>query len=284
MITTKICNKEDFDTEEFKNWSELMKEEFRYHRKLWEYCTIAQALKERNMLKKGKRGIGFAVGEEPLPSLFASKGCRILATDQEISDTSVSLWGNSSQLSKDKESLNKRQICDPDQFEELVEFRRVDMNNMPYELLYAEEKFDFAWSACSIEHLGTLKKGFDFILNTLHLLKPGGWSIHTTEYNISSNSRTNDNHLNNIYRKVDLEDFERLITMLGHYMEPISVERGEHPYNYHIDTPPYVTGDRYDIIHPDKQIKAHINLRIDSFNSTSIIIIVRKGKWSSDHC
>ena len=53
----------------------------RLHRKIWEFCFIAQALDERGMLARGRRGLGFAVGTEPLPAMFASRGCAIVATD-----------------------------------------------------------------------------------------------------------------------------------------------------------------------------------------------------------
>ena len=44
---------------------------------------IAQALYERGKLKPGSRGLGFAVGKEPLSDLFASFGCDVVATDLE---------------------------------------------------------------------------------------------------------------------------------------------------------------------------------------------------------
>jgi hypothetical protein len=42
------------------------------HRKLWEWCYIAQVLWERGLLQPGRPGLGFGVGHEPLAALFAS--------------------------------------------------------------------------------------------------------------------------------------------------------------------------------------------------------------------
>lgn len=42
--------------------------------------------------------------------------------------------------------------------------------------------FDFCWSLCALEHLGSIDKGFDFIRNSLRTLKPGGVAVHTTEF------------------------------------------------------------------------------------------------------
>jgi hypothetical protein len=52
-----------------------------HHRKVWEFCYVLQALEQHNLLKPGNRGLGFAVGQEPLPAVFAKHGCQILATD-----------------------------------------------------------------------------------------------------------------------------------------------------------------------------------------------------------
>jgi hypothetical protein len=38
------------------------------------------------MLQPGRTGLGFAVGAEKLPALFASRGCRITATDLPSDD------------------------------------------------------------------------------------------------------------------------------------------------------------------------------------------------------
>lgn len=51
-----------------------MGEQERLNRKIWEWCYVAEALSERGMLLPGRRGLGFAVGQEPLVALFASAG------------------------------------------------------------------------------------------------------------------------------------------------------------------------------------------------------------------
>ena len=66
-------NAKVWDAMQFKDGVPLYR-----HRKMWEWCAIAQVLDERNKLRPGKRGCGFAVGHEPLPSLFAACGAEIL--------------------------------------------------------------------------------------------------------------------------------------------------------------------------------------------------------------
>lgn len=59
-LTSRLCTYEEFNTPSFKYWTSLIKDPHRAHRKLWEFCAIAQALDVAGMLKKGKRGLGLA--------------------------------------------------------------------------------------------------------------------------------------------------------------------------------------------------------------------------------
>ena len=118
------------------------------------------------------------VGGEPLPALFASLGAQIVATDQSP-ETGMDAGWASSCLS----GLNQQDICPEHTFSRLVTFREVNMNDIDADL---SGQFDFCWSSCALEHLGSLQHGLDFIENSLAILKPGGIAIHTTEFNLSS--------------------------------------------------------------------------------------------------
>jgi hypothetical protein len=138
------------------------------------------------------------------------------------------------------------------------------MNWIPTDL----GKFDFIWSACALEHLGTLHHGLFFILHTMSMLNKNGIAVHTTEFNINSEIATNDYKLNNIYRASDILRLKSIVTNIGGYEIPnINLSRSNHPANTFIDSwPNYNDG----ITGP------HINLKIDEFDSTSIIIIIKK--------
>jgi hypothetical protein len=82
--------------------------------------------------------------------------------------------------------LNDRGICDAALFSKLVDFRNVDMNNMPSDLV----GYDFCWSSCAFEHLGSIELGMQFVEISLKCLKPGGLAVHTMEYNGQSNRNT----------------------------------------------------------------------------------------------
>ena len=51
---------------------------YREHRKQWEFCFMARALDHYGMLAHGRKGIGFAVGQEPLSTYFVKRGAENL--------------------------------------------------------------------------------------------------------------------------------------------------------------------------------------------------------------
>jgi hypothetical protein len=226
------------------------------HRKLWEYCFITQALYERGLLTPGRRGLGFAVGQEPLPDLFASLGCEIMATDLATEEAQVRGWTETSQHAGSLEVLNRRGICPPDLFRARVSFRFVDMLHLPDDLGH----YDFLWSSCSLEHLGTLALGEQFIYKSLKYLKPGGVAVHTTEYNLQSNFSTITKGPSVIYRR---RDFKRMAAQLHRrgYQVELDFTKGNLPLDRLVDTPPYKGTD-------------HITLLLQNYVVTSYGLII----------
>lgn len=256
---SELCKAKDFYSSWFSRWCNELKEKPNFHRKQWEFVYVMQALWERGCIAEGKRGLVFAVGSEPIPSVFANYGCDLLATDILPEDGLAKGWDNANQLCFGLDSLYKCDICDRETFNKRVEYRVVDMNNIPPEL----RNYDFNWSSCSFEHLGTIEKGFAFLKNQLKTLKPGGWAVHTTEYNISSNDETQDNNDTVIYRQRDIEKIVSELRNDGHFVEELDYSLGGLPQDYQVD------------IQPHKQ-DIHLKLQIDRFVVTSIGLIIRK--------
>lgn len=256
---SELCKAKDYKQAWFKRWCDELGEKPNYHRKQWEFVYVLQALWERGCLEKGKRGIGFAVGTEPLPSVFSNYGCDILATDILPEEGIAKGWDNANQLCFGVDSLYKCNICDEVEFKKRVEYMAVDMNHIPAEL----RNYDFNWSSCSFEHLGTIEKGLAFLRNQLRTLKPGGWAVHTTEYNISSNDETQDNDPSVIFRQRDIERIAKELRDAGHFVEELDYSIGGLPEDYQVD------------IFPHKQ-KIHLKLQIGRFVVTSLGLIIQK--------
>src|SRR5205823_11964481 len=107
----------------FIEWCRRLKRDHWMHRKLWEWAYIAQTLEERDMLRPGRRGLGFAVGTEPLVSLFASFGCEIVATDMPSDHPDLNHWADSDQYGLTLDKLNEVGLCDPADFRKRVSVR-----------------------------------------------------------------------------------------------------------------------------------------------------------------
>lgn len=260
--TSMICNQEFLDMPFTYYWSKKFGNRIPYyHRKLWEDVYIVHSLYERGMLHKGKRGIGFGVGKEFLPDLFASYGCEILATDLNVSDAMERGWVDTNQhASGILENLRSKHFCDDSTFYNLVKYKDVDMNNIPENI----KEYDFCWSACSLEHLGGIRQGADFIKNSLKTLKEGGVAIHTTEFNLFSNEDTIESRDLSLFRKKDMEMIQQELEVEGYVVEPFDWYIGSTIYDEFIDLPPFQLRD------------IHLRLLVDDYPCTSIGIIVHK--------
>jgi hypothetical protein len=219
-----------------------------------------QALYERGCLTAGMRGLGFAVGQEALPSYLAAQGCTIAATDLAATDSRAESWAEGGEWSSTIGMLNRRGLCDPTLFKQRVTFRPVDMNDIPADLT----GFDFTWSPCSFEHCGSIELGMQFVLRQMDCLTPGGVAVHTTEFNLTSNTSTVAHGRTVIFRRSDIEDLVRRLRALGHDVEPLDLTIGAHPLDRFVDQRPY-THDR------------HLRKRHGRYAATSIGLIVRKA-------
>jgi hypothetical protein len=260
---SELCKARDLRADWYKRWCNELREEPKFHRKQWEFVYVMQALWERGCIKKGKRGLVFAVGTEPGPSIFAKYGCRIVATDIFPEKGKEMGWTDADQLCFGMESLNTRGLCDEQTLLELVTYRPVDMNLIPDDL----KNFDFNWSSCSFEHLGSIEKGINFLMNQLKTLKPGGWAVHTTEYNISSDEDTIETGDTVVFRKKDIDQVVAALRKRGHFVEEIDFSSGADPEDLQVDYLPH-------------QQKIHLKLQLDKYVVTSIGLIIRKKEKS----
>lgn len=256
---SESCSSHHFLMAAYAHWCAEFKEHPALRRKQWEFVYILQGLWERGLLAPGMKGVGFGVGREPLTAVMAQRGCHVTATDLELDAQTAAGWSESNQHSAQLSDLNERGICDADKFEAQVRFMPVNMNAIPRSLT----GFDFCWSACCFEHLGSLEAGLDFYRNSLKTLKPGGVAIHTTELNLSSNDDTLDHYNTVLYREQDLRGLIEGLEAEGHYCEPLLIHHGSQPIDGFIDMPPYLSDP-------------HLRLAIGKYVSTSVGIITRK--------
>jgi hypothetical protein len=249
----------DFMHPEFAEFCRLYRHPVICHRKLWEWAFIYHHLRTAGALSSGNRGLGFGVGQEQLPSLFASLGIHVTATDATFDEAG---WRENNQYLSNREQLFYSDIVDRALFDERVSYQAIDMNAIPENL----KEFDFCWSSCSLEHLGTLQNGIDFVTNSIEkTLKIGGVACHTTELNLTSDEETIESGTVVIYRKKDLEQLCQTLEDRGHTIKPLRIEPGDLVADYLVDVPPY----RKD---------PHLKLQVGQYVTTSVGIVCRRGQ------
>jgi SAM-dependent methyltransferase len=257
---SRLCTEPLSHSLALQEWCALVGERSGHmHRKVWEWGFICKALNEQGVLASPSKGLGFAVGEEPLSALFAARGVSVVATDLAIKDARRMGWADSGQHTHGLAMLNKRNLCDPGEFRERVRFEDCDMNHIRPEF---NGRFDFVWSACALEHLGSIKLGQEFVYNAMDCLRPGGVAVHTTEYNVSSKTDTVDNEGTVIFRQCDLEPVIDALLCLGHDVE-MDWNDDEESSDKFVNVPPYSHNPQ-------------LKLLLGQYVTTSISLVIRK--------
>jgi len=258
----QLCTAEQMTGPLYDAWCRKMHSPPRFSRKQWEFVYILEVLSRAGCLAPGKRGLGFGCGREPLVGLFASQGCDILATDLDAAQANEKGWVDTGQHAGNQDLLfdRAREFCDREEFYRRVSFRNVDMNNIPKDLY---GRYDFVWSACSFEHLGSLRHGMDFVREACRCLRPGGTAVHTTEFNLSSKTDTLETPSCSVYREGDIRKLAAELQAMGYELPGMNLNTGGNPVDRHIDVPPY-------------GFSPHLKLQLERFIITSVGLIIKK--------
>lgn len=268
-LTSRLCRQEDFAEPWFRRWCDALHLKPLLHRKIWEYAFVAQGLQEHGSLQKGTRGIGFGCGEEPMASFFASLGINVTVTDLAPEKSKDLGWVTTGQHTSSLQQAFYPDLITKEDFDARVSLEYVDMNAIPTSLA---ESYDFCWSICALEHLGSIRNGLDFIKNSLSVLKPGGVAIHTTEFNLSDGD-TIDNWQTVLFQKKHIDLLADELRSSGHELLPFCSDPGNAFLDKFVDLPPYDWESIMQLKEP-----AHLKVAIDGFPSTCIGIIVRKQR------
>lgn len=274
-LTSKISTQSDLESAWCRHWMRELRSPFIYQRKSWELSFVLQVLFDHDMF--GKTGLGLACGSELLPSYLVARGCAITAGDKPLTegDSAQEGWASYNQYTQSKDSLYYSALVERNLFEDKFTLAYADMNDLPPALY---EQFDFCWSICAIEHLGSIQQGIDFLKNSLKLLRPGGISVHTTEFNLLSDSVTTDNWGSVLFTKKHLEGLADEIARTGGQLYPFDFDTGDGFFDRYIDMPPYPHQNVLGIGVPLPSIAAcpHIKLLCDGFPTTCAGIIIQK--------
>jgi SAM-dependent methyltransferase len=252
----------DIESAWFVHWCNQLKLAPIYHRKLWEYAFFLQALFDHGALRPGASGLGFGCGEEPLASYLAANGATVTVTDLDPAQSAARGWIDTGQHTSAIDQAFKPELIDRARFDRFVKLRYVDMNAIPVDL---HGRYDFCWSICAFEHLGSLERGLRFVENAMATLKPGGLAIHTTEFNYTSDDDTVETSELCLFQRKHFLELRRRLESAGHRVAPLEFGTGNGILDGFIDIPPY------DYTSPEL---AHLKLTVGRFPTTCFGLIV----------
>lgn len=264
----------DIESDWAAYWCNELKVKPLYHRKLWELSYVLHCMWYHGKIAPGMRGLGFGCGEEPIPSYLASKGVDVVATDLPPDHASAVSWRNTAQHTDNLEKIWRSDIVDKPAFDRHVSLEYVDMNDIPAHL----RDFDFCWSICAFEHVGSIEKGLRFVQNSMNTIKSGGISIHTTEFNFKEGA-TIDNWPSVLFQKKHFEDLADRLRQAGHKCETITFNLGDQMLDRFIDMPPWPgnTAEVPSSMDNIMEFPAHLKLSIDGLPCTCYGLVVEKG-------
>ncbi|HEY1795616.1 MAG TPA: methyltransferase [Stellaceae bacterium] len=261
FIRHSTCSAADFFHPRYSEIAAMLHHPPVLHRKLWEWIYIIHKLLKAKAVGPGKRGLVFGVGAEKLPALFASMGALVVATDAPPEIDGASGWDKVGQHANSLENLRFPELIPDEEFDRRVTHRFSDMRAIDADLM----GFDFTWSSCCFEHLGSLEAGMQFVIDSVeNTLKIGGIAVHTTEFNLSSGADTVESGPTVVYRRRDIVALIERLRDRGHDVEPFSIAPDSHYLDYYVDVPPY-------------RHNPHIKLTNGQYVTTSVGIVARRG-------
>jgi len=269
-LTSKPATQMDLDSDWATTWLAALKIPLIYHRKIWEYVYLLQALHEAGMLQEGRRGLGFGCGREPVASYLASQGVDLLVTDLPLEDMARAGWARTDQHAGDQDEAFHEHLVSYEVFDARVSHRPVDMNAIPEDL----RNYDFCWSLCAFEHLGSIDKGLAFVENAMASLRPGGVAVHTTEFNYLDDRSTIEHGDTVLFQKRHFEALAERLIRAGHVVAPLDFFVGDQPLDRFIDVPPYPNDYTEAMRRQWGTESSHLKLMVSEYACTCFGVIV----------
>ncbi|GMR25066.1 MAG: hypothetical protein BMS9Abin39_0342 [Ignavibacteria bacterium] len=199
---SKICDAADwFDTELNSIILNELKEPPRFHRKQWEFAMIFLALKKLGCLNDNMTGLSLGGGNERVLYSIAQHINKLTVTDLYDEETT---W-DCAKTNDPDEYIKASKPFDVD--DSKIKALRMDMRYLHFE----DNTFDFCYSSCAFEHIGTFDDFVQHLDEVYRVLKENGVYVFTTELQIGSNTIEDPHnyvfspsYLNDIFRKIKL--------------------------------------------------------------------------------
>lgn len=181
----KLCDSADWFDPEFDRIIRIeLDEQPRLHRKQWEFAQIFRTLQTLGFLRADARGLSMGGGVERLLYALARRVGHLTVTDLY---ESKSVWEGA-------------RTDDPDQFVKAaapfpIDPSRVSARHMDMRALeFVDRAFDFCYSSCAMEHIGTYDDFLMHLREVRRVLKDDGVYVLTTEFHYGDDAITVPNN------------------------------------------------------------------------------------------
>jgi SAM-dependent methyltransferase len=251
-VRSKLCDLADWKGSDFASLSSAIMgtdpEHLFYHRKLWEFTRLVQALQAMGIYTPNAIGLSVAAGHERVLYYLARHLHKVVATD---------VYGDSafSQNEANSQVLASGDGYAPyDYPKEHLKF--LYMNAL--QLDFPAGLFDFAFCLSSIEHFGGVRNASLAIREMARVVRPGGLVFVTTDCSL------NGNVTNEVFSRKEIERLlaeNTNLSLLAPFTWDVSQESLQHVLNMRRD---------------DLTTTPHINLRLFGTVFTSISLVFQK--------
>ena len=293
ILSSRLCTSNDIYSSWHRALAAVLRSDNYKLRKIWEWTFTLKALHSVGLLNQSSHGLGFGCGTEPLASCLANYTQRLLVTDAPPEIIDGKGWSDTNQHASSLERSKYDWLAPRTRMDAVMEFDFVDMNSVPSTL---HNSFDFVWSSCALEHLGSKENGLKFIADSALCLKPGGVAVHTTEFDLSGKCPI-DHWDTVLFSQQDLAvalplklrqlslpdadahfelvspDFRRGSSFIDGYVDIP-------PYSYHWNPNNTFRGDGNGNVSPMGASSVYpypqLNLSVDGYPSTSVALVVRR--------
>jgi len=253
-LESKPTTQADLEAVWCRSWCAALRERPRYHRRLWECAFVLQALFEGQALLSESKVLGLGAVDGSVISYLSRN---------EVRSTVLSAAA----------PPFRDDLTDAFTFQKNVAFRPIE------EGLKGLEGLDACWSIGQAGHMGSIRKGMDFMLETMDVLKPGGLAVHVFDFNFADDQQTIDNWPMVLFQRRHIEALAEEMRARGHEPRPLDFHVGHQPLDRFIDIPPF-DNDRTEAFNGlwrDGWQSAHLKMSVDGFAVTSFGLICRRG-------
>lgn len=255
-LDSKPATQSDMETRWCRGWCAELRERPRYHRRIWEFTYVLQALLEGSAQKAGSKVLALGMPEPAILSHLARNDVRSLVSGP--------------QTPRERDDL-----IDQVTFSRNVQHREAQAGGLTKGL----SGFDACWSIGQAGAMGSIRAGMDFVRDSMSTLKPGGLAVHMFDFNFADDERTIDNWNAVLFQRRHIEALSAELKAAGHAPARLDFHVGHQPLDRFIDLPPFDT-DRtaaFDRLWRDGWQAAHLKVAIDGFAVTSFGLICRRG-------